>query len=308
MYEGVEIDPPHVKIAPEDQDPHSRRLRHVYALDDQPLAEEDILKARRAYYASISYVDCLVGSLIRTLRETGMDENTLIVFSGDHGDMLGERGMWYKMSWYEPSARVPMFFTFPGAKGQKRVSQSVSLIDILPTLREIAGDTEIAPAEPIDGRSLMPHMRGEGGHDEVIGEYCGEGALSPIIMIRRGAYKYVASGVDPDMLYDLQNDPDEVHDLIDDPAHAEIRDAFRAELAEHWDLPEFREKVLHSQKRRKLVYEALTQGRITPWDHQPIRDTSKMYMRNHLDLDDVEIDARINVPGFYGTSNTKEKS
>ncbi|WP_245829659.1 choline-sulfatase [Thalassospira alkalitolerans] len=303
MYDGGDIDPVRVKIPKDDLDPHSQRLRHVYNLDQQPVTDDEILQARRAYYASISYVDSLVGSLMQTLRETGMDENTLVVFSGDHGDMLGERGMWYKMSWFEPSARVPMFFAFPRAKGQKRVSQSVSLIDILPTLRDLAGDTGSDPADPIDGRSLVPHLQGTGGHDEVIGEYCGEGALSPIIMIRRGAYKYIASGVDPDMLYDLKNDPDELRDLINDPAHRETRDAFRAELSENWDLEAFRERVIHSQKRRKLVYEALTQGHITSWDHQPKRDTSTMYMRNHLDLDDVEMDARLTVPraGAAGT-------
>ena len=300
MYDGVKIDPPQVKLAPEDLDPHSQRLRHVYNLDQQPVTDDDVLTARRAYYASISYVDCLVGSLMRTLRETGMADNTLVIFSGDHGDMLGERGMWYKMSWYEPSARVPLFFAFPGAKGQKRVSQSVSLIDILPTLRDLVGDDRVpAPAEPIDGRSLMPHINGTGGHDEVIGEYCGEGALSPIIMIRRGAYKYVASQTDPDMLFDLSTDPDELCDLIDDAKHNVVRDAFRAELAENWDLETFRQRVITSQKRRKLVYEALTQGRITSWDHQPTRDTSNLYMRNHKDLDDVESDARLDVPGFY---------
>jgi choline-sulfatase len=78
-----------------------------------------------------------------------------------------------------------------------------------------------------------------------------------------------------------------------------VRDAFRAELAENWDLETFRQRVITSQKRRKLVYEALTQGRITHWDHQPICDTSKLYMRNHKDLDDVETDARLDVPGFY---------
>jgi Arylsulfatase A and related enzymes len=101
--------------------------------------------------------------------------------------MLGERGLWYKMNWHENAARVPLIIGFPGEGRPRRVAQSVSTIDLLPTLAEIAGDGA-APdyAAPVDGRSLLPHIAGSGGHDEVLGEYFGEGAIAPLLMIRRG--------------------------------------------------------------------------------------------------------------------------
>jgi len=93
-YEGVNIDLPKVNIPKEDQDPHSKRLLKVCDLWDQDFSEEQIKRARRAYYGAVSYVDDCIGKLLDTLKRCRLDENTIVVFSGDHGDMLGERGMW----------------------------------------------------------------------------------------------------------------------------------------------------------------------------------------------------------------------
>lgn len=99
MYEDVDIELPQVKIKPEDQDPHSKRLRHVTDLEDYEFTDEQIKTARRAYYGAVSYVDDCVGQLLDVLKKCGLEEDTIVVFSGDHGDMLGERGLWYKMSY-----------------------------------------------------------------------------------------------------------------------------------------------------------------------------------------------------------------
>jgi choline-sulfatase len=169
----------------------------------------------------------------------------------------------------------------------------VSLIDLLPTLAEIAGDGQ-APdyAAPIDGRSLLPHLSGTGGHDEVFGEYLGEGAIAPLLMIRRGRWKYVCSAPDPDQLFDLEADPHERTNLATDPAHAQAVTAFRAEAKRRWDSDRIREQVIASQRRRRLVDAALRQGAYTPWDFQPRTDASRAYVRNSLDLDDIESRAR----------------
>ncbi len=297
LYADAEIDPPSISMEPEFLDPHSKRLRKVIAIDGKEPSAEQVLRARRAYYANISYIDDKIGRLLATLEELGLAENTIVVFTGDHGDMLGERGLWYKMSWFEPSSRVPLVISHPASFTPHRVAQSVSLIDLLPTLAELAGDGR-APelAAPIDGRSLLPHLSGGAGHDEVIGEYCGEGAIAPVCMIRRGDHKYICSGSDPDQLFDLARDPDEVQDLTRSAAAEGILAAFRKEAAGRWDMADFRARVVASQRRRLFIAGALRQGRLQPWDFQPGRDASREFMRNHLDLDDVEAGARLERP------------
>jgi choline-sulfatase len=111
-------------------------------------------------------------------------------------------------------------------------------------------------------------------------------------MIRRGRYKFVHSPVDPDQLFDLIADPDELQNLAPDPQHASRIGEFRAETARRWDLPSLQAAVLASQRRRHLVYDALRMGRYTPWDFQPLRDASRLYVRNDQDLGDLEAMAR----------------
>lgn len=90
----MDIELPKVTIPKEEQDAHSRRLLKACDLWDRDFTEEQIRRARRAYYGAVSYVDDCIGQLLRTLKKCGLAENTVIVFSGDHGDMLGERGLW----------------------------------------------------------------------------------------------------------------------------------------------------------------------------------------------------------------------
>ncbi|KGE78801.1 choline-sulfatase [Halomonas salina] len=292
-YAHDEIDMPRVPYCRELMDPHSQRLRHVYQCDEDTITDAQIRNARRAYYGAISYVDDQLGKVLTALEESGLAEDTIIVFSGDHGDMLGERGLWYKMSWFEGSARVPMIVHAPGRYAAGRVKQSVSTMDLLPTFAEWGNDGQ-APeyAVPVDGRSLIPHLTGQGGHDEVIGEYCGEGAIAPLLMIRRGRYKFVHSTPDPDQLFDLEADPLELTNLAEDPAHREVCRQFRDEVAGRWDIERLHQQVLDSQRRRKLVARANMKGRVTPWDHQPHFDASVQYMRNTIDLDDLEARSR----------------
>ena len=290
LYEDDEIPLPRIAIPLDDLDPHSKRLRHVCDMDNATITDEHIRAARRAYFGAISYVDHNVGRLLRTLEATGLTENTIVVFTGDHGEMLGERGFWYKMSWFEGSSRVPLIIAAPGRFEPRRVGGSVSLVDVLPTMVDLAG------GEPgrvtTDGRSLVPHCLGRGGHDEVIGEYLAEGTVAPLMMIRRGPWKFVHSPADPDQLYDLAADPDELVNLAADPAHAATLAAFQAEAAERWDFTSIDGAVRESQRRRRLVDQALTAGRIRSWDFQPFKDASQQYMRNSMDLDDLEAMAR----------------
>ncbi len=295
LYEGVEIPMPKVDIAQDRQDPHSERILKVIDLWGKTMPLEAIRRARRAYFGACSYIDAQIGKLMTTLTDCGLRENTIVVFSGDHGDMLGERGLWYKMHWFEASARVPMVVHAPGRFRPGRVSQSVSTIDLLPTFVAMAGG-QLDPGLHIDGRSLMPHLTDGQGHDEVFGEYMAEGSRETVVMIRRGRYKFIHAPQDPDLLFDLQSDSHELSNLAQLPAHTERVAAFRDEVARRWDLPSLNAQVLDSQRRRRLVYASLQHGQRTGWDHQPLVDAGQQYMRNHIDLDDLERRARFPVP------------
>ncbi|ALN21453.1 choline-sulfatase [Ectopseudomonas mendocina] len=295
-YEGVDIPMPRQHIEQSEQDPHSQRLLKVIDLWDKPLPEDKIRDARRAYFGACSYIDDNIGKLLGTLEECGLAEDTLIVFSGDHGDMLGERGLWYKMHWFEMSARVPLLVHAPKRFAAHRVSQSVSTLDLLPTLVELAGG-QVEQGLELEGHSLLPHLKGEGGHDEVLGEYMAEGTVSPLMMIRRGPWKFVYSEQDPLLLFNLDSDPQELHNLAESSEHKGILAGFLAEARERWDIPAIHAATLASQRRRRLVAEALSQGKLTSWDHQPWVDASQQYMRNHIDLDDLERRARFPAVG-----------
>lgn len=301
-YDHAAIDMPTVAPIPFDQlDPHSRRVYRMCAMDEYALTEERVRNARHAYYGAISYVDDKVGQLLHALDATGLRDNTIVIFASDHGDMLGERGLWYKMTFWEWSARVPLIIHAPKHFAARRVGQHVSLVDLLPTLVELAGgDLRRDLADTIDGQSLVPLLHEHSGDwtDTVASEYLGEGAAGPCVMIRRGRFKYIYSDGDPDQLFDLRADPHELRNVADHPDYAAMLHEFRAEVIARWQPDALRQQVIASQRRRRLLADALMQGRHTPWDFQPYRDASKQYMRNHLDLNDLERTARFPTPSL----------
>ena len=293
LYADSEIPLP--RVLPENIafHPHEERLRHVCGMVGAKISQDDVRRARHAYYGAISYVDDHLGRLLSALKATGLARDSLVMVTSDHGERLGERGFWYKMSFFEGASRVPLIVHSPRLFAQRRVVSAVSLVDIVPTLVEIGRDGEMpASLHDIDGRSLLPHLSGGAGHDEAFGEYLAEGAIAPIVMIRRGRYKFVLSPPDPDQLYDLLADPDERLNLAEMPEHEELRLRFRDEVSRRWDLPAIEHAVRESQHRRHLVAAALSTGVRTTWDYQPPRDASREYIRNHSDLDAIEARAR----------------
>ncbi len=291
LYKDVAIDPPRCVPAPEALDPHSRRLRFVCAMDDTPVTEAQVLRARRAYYGATSYVDEQFARVVATLQSCGLAADTIIIVLSDHGEMLGEHGLWYKMSFREGAARIPLIVHAPGRFSPRPVPHAVSIVDLLATLIELGSGTE--PTGSADGRSLVPHLRGEGGHDEVFGEYLAEGVVAPMLMIRRGRYKFIHSPGDPDQLFDLVEDPNEVINLAGDQRYSTLAAAFRTEVHQRWNVAGLRQKVLESQLRRRLIDTALRRGRRHGWDWQPPRDATGEYIRTHMDLDDLERKARL---------------
>ena len=292
-YRDDEVDMPRVATLPGPADPHSERLRHVCGMDLQAVTQAQVRAARHAYYGAVSYFDDQVSAILETLGQVGLAEDTVVIVLADHGEMLGERGLWYKMSFFEPSCRVPLIVHAPGRFAPRRVGASVSLVDVLPTLAALANaGREPDYATPLDGRSLLPHLGTGDGQDEVLGEYLGEGAAAPIVMIRRGPHKFVHSPGDPDQLYDLQQDPDELRNIAAEPPGDPLVAQFRAEVAARWDLQRLRADVVASQRRRRLVAAALRQGAQAAWDFQPVRDARQQYIRSHMKLEDLEAMAR----------------
>ncbi len=275
--------------------PHEIRLRAMYALDQAQVTGAQIRAARRAYYGAISYVDDRISRLLAVLRETGRLDNTVVIVTSDHGEMLGERGAWYKMSFFEGAARVPLIIWSPARFPARRVRAAVSTMDLMPTLAALAGADD--PVGPLDGRGLLPHLAGTPDRDEAVAEYLAEGAIAPIVMIRAGSHKFVHSPADPDLLFDLGSDPDERVNLAADPAWAGLAEAFRQRVRDRWDLPALDRQVRLSQQRRLAVHAALGTGIQASWDHAPAYDASRSYIRGHMTLADLERLARFPAAG-----------
>jgi choline-sulfatase len=293
LYRDQDIPMPATGLKGASLHPHERRLREVCAMNGAEITEDHVRAARRAYYGAISYVDDHTSRLIGLLRDTGRLDGTVVIVTSDHGEMLGEHGAWYKMSFFEGSARVPLIVRAPALFPPGRVPAAVSTMDLLPTLVGLAHDGDLSGiVGPLDGRSLLPHLTGAPGHDEAVAEYLAEGAIAPIVMIRRGRHKFIHSPADPDQLFDLTSDPDERVNLADDPASAGLVAEFTEDVAARWDLPALDRDVRESQQRRMAVGGALGTGVQTPWDFTPAYGASRRYIRNHMDLADLEEMAR----------------
>jgi choline-sulfatase len=269
----------------EDHDPHSQRIFDANNWREFDITEDDIARSRRAYFANISYLDDKVGEILQVLEDTRQE--AIVVFVSDHGDMLGERGLWFKMSFFEGSSRVPMMISAPGMEPGLQTTP-VSNIDICPTLCELAGVSMEEVMPWTTGQSLVPMGQGRERHEPVAMEYAAEASQSPMVALRQGKWKYTNCAIDPEQLFDLEADPHELTNLAEDAAHARTLERFRVEAAGRWDLEQFDGEVRRSQARRWVVYEALREGGFYPWDYQPLRLASEQYMRNHMDLNVLE--------------------
>lgn len=283
LYSDDEIEMPEVALSLDEQDAFSRRIMDGIEASYVPLSDEEVRRARRAYLANVSYFDSKIGEIVRTLDQMGETENTVVIVTADHGDMLGERGLWYKMNFFEPSARVPMVVAGPGVR-QGVAGNACSLVDLLPTFVDLGGGGPEMFGDHVDGRSLVPLMRGDADPmDEAIGEYCAEMTPAPVVMIRRGDLKYIHCDVDPPQLYDLAKDPGERLNVAGDPAYAERAAMFAAEVAARWDSEKLRADVIATQRSRRALHAAMEAGASEAWDYNPPRDASQEYVRNHMD-------------------------
>ena len=282
-----------------EQDAHSQRILDANDHKNFDITEYQIKRARRAYFANISYLDDKVGELLQTLEDTRQEAT--ILFVSDHGDMLGEFGLWYKMSFREWSCRIPMIVHNPQRFAPSKISQPVAQVDVLPTLMDLAlestGIAKPEPLDPLSGRSLVPLCDGNTADDpnECVSEFLAEGTGAPMLMIRRAEFKYIHCMTDPDQLFDLSNDPNELVNLAGD--HADERQqallvGFREEATKYWDAESLCEDVIKSQIRRRELHAALCIGKKAHWDYNPPSDASEQYTRSHMDLTAHDVKSR----------------
>lgn len=288
LYENCQaLDPETGFIPQEQQDPHSQRLYRASDYASFEIMRDNVRKSRRGYFANISYVDDKVGELLDLLDRTRMADDTIVVFCSDHGEMLGERGLWFKMSFYEGSARVPLMIAGKGVPAGL-IATPVSNLDICPTLCDLAGIDMSAIMPWTDGQSLVPLANDGIRTAPVLMEYAAEGSYAPLVAIRQGRHKFVHCELDPPQLFDLEADPLERDNLAADPTKAALVAEFMRAVRARWDMASFDAEVRESQARRWVIYPALRNGAYYPWDFQPLQKASERYMRNHMNLDNLE--------------------
>jgi len=205
--------------------------------------------------------------------------------------MLGERGLWFKMSFFEGSARVPLMISASSMSSQA-INSPVSTIDLCPTICELAGVTMSEVIPWITGESLCGIMQGEKRKNPVLMEYAAEASHAPMVCIRKDRWKYTFCSLDPEQLFDLDKDPHELDNLIEKNDYKSTVQFFRETIGANWNLDRFDQNVRESQAKRKVVYEALRKGGYYPWDFQPLKQASERYMRNHMDLNILESSQR----------------
>ena len=240
--------------------PKYPRLRQFFSLN-APLDEDVIRRCRAAYYGLVTFVDELIGGILDALEETGLAENTFILFTGDHGEMLGERGLWWKSCMLEGAARVPMICALPGrlATGARRDSV-LSLVDVFPTLLDVAG---IPCPDFLEGNSFLPLL--ESGDptwkDEALIEFLAHTAIGPeaalVSRTRNGGqtavHKFIYALHEPSQLFDLTADPDELVDLSADPCYRGIGEDLERRLLSRWPAERLDIAVRESQRLRRFV-------------------------------------------------------
>ena len=282
LYEGQEIPlpkfPPDLaeREHPMDQMLNTFHGTHRVDLDDK----EALYTMRRAYYSLVTYVDRKVGELLQALDNYGLRENTLVIFLSDHGDMLGERRMVQKRTFYEYSSQIPWIMAHPQLETKGvTVVEPVSIVDVMPTILDFVG-TGDERLLPIDGKTVLPLVKGERDPERaVFSELHAEGVNTTCFMVRQGDFKYIhVTGYGP-QLYNLAEDPKEWNNLAGKPKYAEIEAKLHGLIMANFDAEDIEARVQDSLARRTVIREAMKKTGLPKWDYQPFFDATKQYWR-----------------------------
>jgi choline-sulfatase len=191
---------------PSAQHPYAQDLRRHFDVRHMSAVTAE---HRRAYYGRITWVDRQLGRVLAALDEAGLTENTVVVYTSDHGEMLGKFGMWWKCSMFEDSARVPLVVAGPGFAAGARTTTPVTQWDLQASLFEAVRADRPADwlGEPL--QRIAQHDQGR----VVFSEYHGHGTRASSVMARQGPWKLIWNAAAPHQLFRLDSDPQELHDL-----------------------------------------------------------------------------------------------
>ena len=252
----------------ESQHPVIQHLRW-YEHDEKELPEEILRTALAGYYGLVSLADTNIGALLDIVDSSHLRENTTVVYTSDHGEMAGQHGMWQKMSFYESSVRVPLIVRQPGGKQGIRVGDNVSLVDVMPTILDMAGSR--IPRD-LPGQSLLSCLDGTPTADRaILSEYHGQGMVNGAFMIKRGDYKYnhYVGGYRP-QLFNTAKDPGEFRDLSSDPDHSEVLAKLRDELLSILDPVQVDQQAKRNQRKvgKTRAFRGHSQSLLPNWTPQ----------------------------------------
>ena len=260
MYQDAEVQLPDLPDNWQDKlsimDRWLRRHSSTDVIDvTQP---ESIREVRRAYYALYTYIDDKIGEIINTLADQGLDKNTIVIFTSDHGDMLGEKGMVQKRNFNEWSARIPLIIKYPnGEHGGNIQSTPVSLVDLLPTMLDWVGIPE-AQRLDYDGASLVPLMNGEFDSERfALIENHSEGVYTTCFSVVKDAFKYNWFTGYGSQLINLADDPGEWDNLSGQPEYARLEHDMRKIILDRFDPAVLEHKVRQSIKSRMMIQSVL---------------------------------------------------
>jgi choline-sulfatase len=280
LYDEVDIPLPTAPArALSEHHPYNQWIQIHHETDRSPLSDGETLQARRAYYGMVSYTDSLVGRILEELERLSF-EDTVVVFTSDHGEMLGEHGMWFKRTFFDGATKVPLIVHAPNRYSPAQRSEVVSMADLTATLIDLAKVPEKdAWLSDLDGDSFLALL--EGGNapwkNVALSEYYAEGTLQPMLMLRKGQYKYVFVHEHAPLLFDLEADPLELRDLSSDPAHAETCRELEHALLAGLDVEALRHKILQSQRERLMIASSTPTGSL--WRFEAKRDAARLYRR-----------------------------
>jgi choline-sulfatase len=196
---------------------------------ETPFAEKTVRNAVAAYYGLVTFLDEQVGLVLQALKDAGLQESTRIIYTTDHGEMLGEHGLWWKSSMYESSVAVPLILAGPDIPAGKVVQTNAALTDLFPTIVEGVGATPRPDDADLPGQSLFRLLDGDRPRT-VFSEYHAIFSPSGIFMIRNSRYKYIHYVGYAPQLFDLVADPEETRDLAGEAGHADVLAACEGEL------------------------------------------------------------------------------
>lgn len=203
--------------------------RHIWNYDDY-FDEERVRLAIAAYYGLCSFVDSCVGRVLTALNDRGLGDSTTVIYSSDHGENLGNKGLWGKSVLYEEATAIPLIMAGPEVDAGRRVTAPVSLVDIYPTIVGCAGEEANPNEDARPGTSLLSVASGDVADRTILSEYHASGSITGEFMVRVGRWKYMHYvGYEP-QLFDLESDPHETVDLAAQPEHADTLATCEAEL------------------------------------------------------------------------------